>query len=60
MVSKTNKSPTVLEFTQYKINIDLISDSHKGYEDDKVSEKKNMQLILTLIYVVLCMRNFPR
>lgn len=38
MVSKTNKSPTLLEFTSHKINIDLISDSHKGYEDDRVRE----------------------
>lgn len=40
VVSKTNKSPTVPEFIQYKINIDLISDGHKGYVDGKVSGKR--------------------
>lgn len=40
VLTKTNKSPNVLEFIQHKINIGLISDGHKGYEHDKVSEKR--------------------
>lgn len=54
MVSKINKSFIFLEFILYKINIDFILDSYKGYEDDWVREGSRECLSRdSILYVVV-------